>query len=201
MNTSMMIELVGYLGSALVVVSMLMSSVVKLRLINTVGGILFTAYAVIIRSYPTAIMNFCLILINIYSLMKLLKSSKAYDVTEAGSEESMVSYFLRYYQDDIKIYFPAFRWDSALYDAVYVTYCNAKPAGLMLGRRNGAEIEISLEYTTPEYRDCSAGRYLYERLKEQGICKLKFREQAEKHEGYLQKMGYSKADGAYVCEL
>lgn len=38
MNTSMLIEMLGYLGSLLVVVSMLMSSVVKLRLVNTVGS-------------------------------------------------------------------------------------------------------------------------------------------------------------------
>ncbi|MBQ5897462.1 MAG: hypothetical protein IIW81_03245 [Oscillospiraceae bacterium] len=39
------IELIGYLGSILVLVSMLMSSVVKLRIINTVGSIIFTFYA------------------------------------------------------------------------------------------------------------------------------------------------------------
>ena len=37
----MMIELVGYLGSALVVVSMLMTSVVKLRVVNTIGSAIF----------------------------------------------------------------------------------------------------------------------------------------------------------------
>ena len=34
MDTAMLIEIFGYIGSALVVVSMLMSSVVKLRVIN-----------------------------------------------------------------------------------------------------------------------------------------------------------------------
>ena len=37
MTPSMYIEAIGYLGSALVVVSMLMSSVIKLRVINTIG--------------------------------------------------------------------------------------------------------------------------------------------------------------------
>ena len=44
-----MIEMVGYLGSALVVASMLMSSVIKLRVINTVGSGIFAAYALMIR--------------------------------------------------------------------------------------------------------------------------------------------------------
>ena len=66
-----MIELIGYLGSALVVVSMLMSSVVKLRVINTIGSGIFAAYALMIHSYPTALMNICLVGINIYNLLKL----------------------------------------------------------------------------------------------------------------------------------
>ena len=71
MNTKMMIELFGYLGSALVVVSMLMTSVMKLRIINTVGSVIFMIYALIIRSYPTALMNLFLVGINIYHMLKL----------------------------------------------------------------------------------------------------------------------------------
>lgn len=73
MEMSMIIEMVGYLGSILVVVSMLMSSVIKLRVINTIGSGVFAAYALIIHSYPTALMNFCLVAINVYNLVKLSK--------------------------------------------------------------------------------------------------------------------------------
>ena len=71
MNTNMIIEAVGYLGSLLVLVSFLMVSVVKLRVVNTVGSFIFMVYALIIRSYPTAIMNFCLVLINLRFLYRL----------------------------------------------------------------------------------------------------------------------------------
>ena len=65
------IEAIGYLGSSLVLVSFLMASVAKLRIVNSVGSVIFTIYAFIIHSYPTAIMNICLVLINIYYLVKL----------------------------------------------------------------------------------------------------------------------------------
>ena len=55
------IEIVGYAGSALVLVSFLMTSVFKLRVVNTVGSIIFAIYALIIRSYPTAVMNIALV--------------------------------------------------------------------------------------------------------------------------------------------
>ncbi len=64
-NAKFLIEAFGYLGSFLVLVSMLMTSVMKLRIINTIGSTIFTIYALIIHSYPTAFMNFCLILINL----------------------------------------------------------------------------------------------------------------------------------------
>ena len=65
MTTDMIIEFVGYLGSFIVLISFLMSSVVRLRIVNGIGALIFAIYALIIRSYPTAIMNFCLIGINI----------------------------------------------------------------------------------------------------------------------------------------
>ena len=38
MNSSVLIEMIGYVGSALVLISFLMTSVVKLRVINAIGG-------------------------------------------------------------------------------------------------------------------------------------------------------------------
>ena len=45
MTTELLVELFGYLGSVLVVVSMLMASVVKLRVINTFGSVISGTYA------------------------------------------------------------------------------------------------------------------------------------------------------------
>ena len=73
MSKEVLIELFGYLGSFLVLISFLMTSVVKLRVINTIGSLIFMTYAVIIKSYPTAVMNFCLVLINLHYLWKMSK--------------------------------------------------------------------------------------------------------------------------------
>ena len=70
--TNIWIELFGYLGSTLVVVSMLMASVVKLRVINTAGSVISATYALIIGSYRLVLMNTCLIVINVYNLYKLM---------------------------------------------------------------------------------------------------------------------------------
>lgn len=114
MEISTVIEMIGYFGSILVVVSMLMSSVVKLRVINTIGSGIFAAYALIIHSYPTALMNVCLVTINIYNLIKLSKKDQNYDLIDAQSDDNLLKYMLEYYQSDIKKYFPGFAGDCSV---------------------------------------------------------------------------------------
>ena len=79
MDTAILIEIFGYIGSALVVISMLMSSIVKLRVVNTIGSIVSGTYALIVGAFPLVLMNGCLIIINVYNLFKLLKTKQVYD--------------------------------------------------------------------------------------------------------------------------
>ena len=74
MDTQMIVDLVGYFASLLVLVSFLMTSVIKLRIVDSIGALIFAVYAVIIRSYPTALMNLALVGINMYYLYKIIKS-------------------------------------------------------------------------------------------------------------------------------
>ena len=50
MDTHMIVELIGYFGSALVLLSFLMTSVVKLRIINMAGGVICTIYSLVIHA-------------------------------------------------------------------------------------------------------------------------------------------------------
>ena len=203
MNTKMMIEIFGYVGSFLVVFSMLMSSVVKLRIINTLGSIVSGTYALIIGSFPLALMNGCLIIINIYNLFKLRKMDKTvYDIVDGDAGEAYFQYFINHYLADIKSFFPYFDEKGALGDAAYIVCCNENPAGIFLGsKQENGTVDIILDYSTPTYRDCSVGQYLYQELPKYGVKQLIFKDKAEKHEGYLQKMGYVNQGGRYVKNL
>lgn len=203
MSTELLIELFGYFGSALVVVSMLMTSVVKLRVISTIGNLIFTIYAIIIKSYPTAFMDICLILINIYHLMRLMKKSdNHYELVDSKNDVSFVGYVLNHYKEDIKNFFPEIKVDAIAYDTAFITCCDGAPAGVLLGnmQKNGT-LEVVLDYSTPAYRDCSVGEYLYSKLPAKGIKKVTFSGKTQKHEGYLQKMGFVKENGVYVKDL
>ena len=63
-------EIIGYLGTGFVILSMTMSSMKRLRLFNVLGAILSGAYAILIGAYPVLLLNACLALINIFHLIK-----------------------------------------------------------------------------------------------------------------------------------
>ena len=71
-----LIEWVGYLASAFIVISLIMTSVVKIRIINTIGCILFLIYGLTVGAYPVAISNGLIIIINGYHLLKLHNAQK-----------------------------------------------------------------------------------------------------------------------------
>ena len=151
-----------------------------------------------------ALMNGCLIVINIYNLIKLLKTTdtKNYELVTGEVREGFFKYFIDHYGSDIAAFFPDFNKSGAQGNVAYAIMCEENPAGIFLGRagKNG-EINIILDYTTPAYRDCSAGRFLIQELKKQGYKRLIFNNQADKHKNYLDKMGYRKTDKGYIKEL
>lgn len=70
------IEYIGYAASACIVISLVMTSIIKLRIINSIGCLLFVIYGSYTGAYPVVISNAIIILINIYYLYKLTSKSK-----------------------------------------------------------------------------------------------------------------------------
>lgn len=72
------IEWIWYCASILIAISLTMTSIVPLRIINSIGCFLFVVYGIYVGVYPVAIANGVIIIINIYNLYKLyiLKQNK-----------------------------------------------------------------------------------------------------------------------------
>lgn len=67
------VEYIGYAASILIGISMFMKNMVKLRLINLIGSLLFSIYGFIIKAYPVAIVNIVIVFTNMYYIYKLTK--------------------------------------------------------------------------------------------------------------------------------
>ena len=205
MNQALALELFGYLGSFLVLISMLMTSVVRLRIINLIGSAIFATYAILIRSFPTALLNGCLVLINLYHLFRLRKSSglgSSYEFQPLEAGEGFAAWFLRKYGEDIRQYFPAVDLEQAKNTEGFAVFYDNQAAGILLGKKKENDFEILLDYTTPAYRDCSVGEYLYRELPSCGISRLFCNADNPEHIEYMKKMGFTLQENQkYVKEL
>ena len=200
MSTSkILIELFGYLGSALVVISMLLTSVKKLRIVNTTGSVIFAIYALIIHSYPTAVMNFCLVAINVYQLHKLSAVKSHYRLLEGKTDGPLVTDLITYYLHDIQHFFPDFDLETAhRCNAVYLVMLDISPIGILVGNRIDADtIDIKADYSLPAYRDLSVGKFLYGVLPGKGIRRLLFRVSSVDHVLYMKRMGFVQTAEGY----
>jgi hypothetical protein len=78
------LEIFGYMGTALVIISMMMTSVLKLRIFNMCGGLITLIYSVCYQAWPVVLMNACIISINLYKIIMHLRQHKG---EKASAEE------------------------------------------------------------------------------------------------------------------
>ncbi|MBR6503453.1 MAG: hypothetical protein IKT15_00565 [Firmicutes bacterium] len=195
MTSRMIIEGIGYVGSALILGSMLMTSVTRLRIINLIGSAVFACYALMIHSIPTAIINIGLVVINIVQLKKLADVKREYDLVKVDPKEAGLQYLLQHYYENIVKYFPTLKAGIPVGDIAFMVYCNGSPAGIFLGtQREDGVIDVDLDYSTPRYRDSSVGRFFYGKLPEQGVKQLVFRNPGEKHRDYMLRIGFKETE-------
>lgn len=70
------LEIFGYLGTALIFLSMMMTSISKLRLFNILGSVISAIYALCTHTLPVFFLNAGLVIINIVQLIKYYRSNK-----------------------------------------------------------------------------------------------------------------------------
>jgi uncharacterized protein with PQ loop repeat len=71
-----MTEWVGYLASLVLMISFLMKNINTLRIINSIGAILFVVYGImLVTSWPIIITNTFILGINVYYLAKHFRSN------------------------------------------------------------------------------------------------------------------------------
>ena len=70
------IELFGYLGMALVLISMMMTSVKWLRILNMSGAIICAIYGILTKTWPTALLNLGLLAIQALQLFRLYRKER-----------------------------------------------------------------------------------------------------------------------------
>jgi len=198
METHLVYEIIGYAASVLVAVSLMMSAIVKLRIVNMIGAFTFAIYGVLIGSIPVAAMNGFIVLINIYYLAKIYRDREYFQLLRVKSGSEYLNAFLNFHGKSIQTYQPGFTSGNNHNFSLFVLR-DMIPAGLLLGNINeNGVLHVGLDYVIPNYRDFKIGRYLFndkvDYLKNQGVRKITSPEGNDDHNRYLEKVGFSRSD-------
>lgn len=191
----------GYVGTALVLTSMLMTSVMKLRILNTIGSVISGLYAVYTGTWPVVILNLGLVIINVVQMIRLIKTKVAFRHVQAGAQDTLLNLFLEANKEDIGKYIPNYTYTPGENTQVHMVFDGMEAVGVLIGTAEENTFHAELDYVTPKYRDCSVARFLFDELKQAGFGAVCQNEGAPLHKQYLEKMGFVPQNGTYTKSL
>ncbi|MFA9556859.1 hypothetical protein ACERII_06130 [Evansella sp. AB-rgal1] len=191
------LEWLGYLASLIVLISLLMSSIIKLRWINLLGSSIFAIYGFLIGALPVGLMNLGIALINVYYLSKIYQSKEYFKMLPIDDNSQYFNYFLQFYKNEIEKVADKEPSNSYNYEISFYILRNMVPAGVFLATKYDEDtLEVELDFVIPEYRDFKIGAYIFEDCKSffltKGYSKCISFSTKEKHIKYLQKIGFEE---------
>jgi len=148
------LEIFGYIGTALVIVSMTMTSLVKLRIFNMCGGFISLIYAICVNTWPVVVLNVCLISINLVQTIRELRSKEQIVALKAPKGDSLSSHFIELWKADFEKCNPNCNLQEIWNGDAHILYVGEKAIGfLMIGQEGKGDYVL---YLTPANRTAKA---------------------------------------------
>lgn len=202
----MIYELIGYAGSALVVISLMLRSIVRLRVVNLIGAAVFALYGVLIDAPPVWIVNGAIVIIDAYHLLRIWRQGDDYfEVLEVEPDSAYLQRFLSFHHDEIGRILPSFEGLRPDHLAFFVLR-DLVPAGLVLAHPgDGGTVYVDLDFVIPGYRDRRVGTWVYRHrdvFGRRGFERVLADPGNPAHQRYLSRMGFEPMGGErWVLEV
>lgn len=205
------LEWFGYAASVVVAVSLMMSSLLKLRWYNLLGAALFSAYGFLIHAYPVAVLNGFIACADIYYLVRMYSAKERFTIVAISPKSEYLACFLQEYRADILRFFPNFNFHLDEHRIGFYVLRNLVPASVFIGNpTEEGTLEVELDFAVPAYRDFKPGAFLFRQnqalFQTRGFTRFLARSHDKEHDRYLQKMGFrptgKEGDGSvYSLEI
>jgi hypothetical protein len=198
---TMWLEALGYLASILVAVSLMMTSILRLRIVNLVGSACFTLYGALIGAWPVAAVNFAITLINVWHLLQIARAQEYFHLLEVQPSSEYLAEFLRFHRADIERFLPGFDPRPAEGQTAFFVLRDMVPAGLLLAEPRGADgLMVRADFVIPGYRDFKIGDFIFRRNAEaftkRGVRTVWSLPGSRAHETYLRRLGFRRESAA-----
>jgi hypothetical protein len=173
------LDLFGWIGSALLVVSLLQTRVLRFRLLNLAASVILVMFNALLAVWPMVGMNLATSAINIFFITRMLRdrhSETAYHVLEVGPGDAYLRHFLEVHEADIERHQPGFSAGQlGEDDLAFQVQSSDETVGVVLIRGEGEVAQVLLDYVTPRFRDFSPGEFVWRqatRLRDRGFRKV-----------------------------
>ena len=197
MNTHVVLELFGYVASALIVLSVMMSSILRLRLINLIGAAMFAAYGFMIGAYPVAALNGFIVMVNGYYLLRMVRAREYFRLLKLKPESDYLRYFLEFYRKDIKRILPDFEYCPVENQVALFVLRDCSPVGVFIAEQKpDGVLRVALDFVIPNYRDLKIGRFLFVEqagfFRELGVREIVIAPRTKQFGEYLVRVGFEQ---------
>ncbi|MBU1101738.1 MAG: hypothetical protein KKA84_15180 [Bacteroidetes bacterium] len=189
------IEIIGYCGSGLIAVSLMMKSIKKLRRINLIGAATFATYGLLMEAYPVFVLNSFITMVDLYYIYQMRSQKDYFTFLEINSTSKYMWKFIEFHALEIKEFFPDF--DPQVLNNNFSVFIlrNMLPVGLVSYHKlEGSSAKIDLDFAIPDYRDLKNSYFLMSCesgfFPERGITKLLAEKTTEKHNVFLKRVGF-----------
>jgi hypothetical protein len=196
----------GYLATLLLALSLMVNNDLRFRWLNSGGCVAFIIYGLLIGAVPVVLTNTLLLGINAYALFKIYRRTEDFDLLEFHPDSNIVAKFLRFYADEIRTYFPAFRLEQPANAVRFMVLRDMAIANVFVAELQGdGSAIVRINYTVARFRDYKVGRFIFEKeyryLLSKGINKLVYTEVINKeHREYLHRMRFQSEElGGQTC--
>jgi hypothetical protein len=157
------LEVIGWVGSAVLVWSLLQSRILRLRLLNLTGSVILLAYNAALQVWPMVGLNAVLAVINVIHIRQLVATrhdERAYTVVEVPPEDAYLAHLLRVHEADIRRFNPGLDTGTATHALLVLK--GDETVGFVLVHDDGDGVaRVVLDYVTERFRDFSPGEFVY----------------------------------------
>ncbi len=206
--TADLLHYIGYIASVIIVLSMMMSSIIKFRWINLIGATLFSIYGFSIGAIPVGALNSIIVLVDIYYLLQMYSKKEVFEILEIKAKSRYLVRFLSFHNTSIQKICPGFSYQPDKNTVSFFILRNMAVAGLFLAhhKEDKTILHVGLDYVLPEYKDFKNGQYVYFQLKEKfmaaGYTRIIAEGNNERYFKYLKKLGFTEvSNGVYSKDL
>ncbi len=193
------VEIIGYVASILIIASLAMTSVLRLRTLSLLGSIAYVTYGVALGAWPIVIANAIIAVLNIWNIYRVLTSTQGLGVSPIAIDAPYLADFLEAHQSDIDKFQPGVRPEPG--DRAWLFLRDGLPVGALLGRVEGSDFKVKLDYVRPPFRDARLGAWLFSegfgKLGLSGTTSIMTNAGTAEHRRYLRSIGFT-GDGDLV---